>query len=182
MAPALAFALISTTPSLAQAQTFLTPYAGATFGADAPDTQFATGASLTFMGNVAGFEIDFGYAPDFFNQETDFVLIADSNVTSFMGNLVVGPSAGPVRPYGLVGLGLLRARIDATDLFDDLTTNDFAFDAGFGVLGMISPRVGLRGDVRYFRSLQDAEDDDDLDVSVGGFDFWRATGGLTFRF
>jgi opacity protein-like surface antigen len=87
-----------------------------------------------------------------------------------------------VRPYGAIGVGLLRTRIDETDLFDDLSTNDMAFNVGFGVIGMLSDRVGLRGDVRYFRSLQDPEDDDDFDVSIGNFDFWRATGGVTFRF
>ncbi len=174
--------LLTVSPSMAEAQTFLTPYAGATFGEDAPDKKFSFGGSLTFMGDVAGFELDFGYTPDFFDQSSDFELIGDSNVTSLMGNLIIGPWAGPVRPYGAIGIGLLRTRIEETDLFDDLSTNDMAFNVGFGVIGMLSERVGLRGDVRYFRSLQDPEDDEDFDVSVGNFDFWRATGGVTFRF
>ena len=37
------------------------------------------------------------------------------------------------------------------------------------------------GDLRYFRSLQDAEPDNDLDLSLGSFDFWRGSVGLTFR-
>jgi opacity protein-like surface antigen len=134
------------------------------------------------MGAVAGFEIDFGYTPDFFNQESAFAIIADSNVTTLMGNLVVGVGAGPVRPYGVIGMGLIRSRVDGGDLFDDISTNDTGFDAGFGVIGMLSDRVGLRGDLRYFRSLQDPTDDDDFDVSLGNFDFWRATGGISFRF
>ena len=166
----------------ASAQTMLTPYAGATFAEDAPDQQFTTGASLTFMGRVAGFEVDFGYAPDFYNQSDDFELVGDGNVTTLMGNLVIGPWAGQIRPYGVIGLGLLRTQIDESDLFDEVSTNDFGFNVGFGVLGMVSDRVGLRGDVRYFRSLQDPETDDDVDVAVGNFDFWRATGGVTFRF
>jgi opacity protein-like surface antigen len=182
IAAGIAFSLVALGPAPARAQTFLTPYAGTTAGGDAPTEKFTGGASLTFMGAVAGFEIDFGYTPDFFDQETDFALIADSNVTTLMGNLVLGPSAGPVRPYGAIGLGLLRSRIDATDLFDGVETNDMGFNAGFGVIGMLSDRVGLRGDLRYFRSLQDPEDDDDLDVAVGKFDFWRATGGLSLRF
>jgi len=182
IAAGLTLALVGSTPAVASAQTFLTPYAGSTFGGDTPANKFTTGVSLTFMGDVAGFEVDFGYSPDFFNQENEFVLIADSNVTNLMANLVIGPGAGPVRPYGVVGIGLLRSRAEATDLFDGLTVNDTAFNAGFGVIGMISSRVGLRGDVRYFRALQDPDDDDDVDVSVGNFDFWRATGGVTFRF
>jgi opacity protein-like surface antigen len=173
---------IGVAPS-AEAQTFLTPYAGATFGADAPATQPTVGVALTFMGNVAGVELDLGYTPDFFNEDDDdVVLIGDSNVTSLMGSLIIGVGEGPVRPYGAIGLGLLRSRVDGGDLFDDVTTNDFGFNAGFGVMGMVSDHVGFRGDIRYFRSLEDPEDDDDFDVEVGNFDFWRATAGVTFRF
>ena len=171
-------------PTAARAQTtFLTPYVGATFGEDAPDTQLTYGGSLTFMGGIAGVEIDFSYTPDFFDTSDDVELIGDSNVMTFMGNLIIGPWAGRVRPYGVVGLGLLRSSIDASDLFDEVSTNDFGFDIGFGVIGMMSDNVGLRGDVRYFRSFEDPEGgDDDLDVAVSNFDFWRATAGVTFGF
>jgi opacity protein-like surface antigen len=174
--------LVGLAPSSANAQVFLTPYAGATFGADAPTSKPAFGASLTFMGKIAGFEVDLGYTPDFFDEDSDVVLIGDSNVTTLMGNLVVGPGAGPFRPYGVIGLGLLRSRVDGGDFFEDISTNSFGFNAGFGVTGLVSERVGFRGDVRYFRSLEDPEVDDDFDVAVGNFDFWRATGGITFRF
>ena len=170
-------------PLSANAQTFLTPYGGATFGADAPSSKPAFGASLTFLGRVAGFEVDFGYTPDFFNEDADdVVLIGDSNVTSLMGNFVLAVGNGRVRPYGVIGLGLLRSRVDGGDLFDEVSTNDFGFNVGFGAISMVSDRVGFRGDVRYLRSLEDPEVDDDFDVEVGNFDFWRATGGVTFRF
>jgi opacity protein-like surface antigen len=169
-------------PAAADAQTFLIPYGGATFGEDAPTEKFTTGASLTFLGDVAGFELDLGYTPDFFDQSDEFELVGDGNVMTLMGNLLVGPRAGQVRPYGAVGLGLIRTQIDETDLFDEISTNDFGFNVGFGVIGLLSDRVGVRGDVRYFRSLQDPEADDDVDVAIGKFDFWRATGGVSFRF
>ena len=62
------------------------------------------------------------------------------------------------------------------------TTNDLALTVAGGVDGMLSRRVGMRGDIRYFRALQDNEADDDIDVSIGNFGFWRATAGVTFRF
>jgi opacity protein-like surface antigen len=182
--PVAIVAVLSTVvPTSATAQTYLTPYGGATFGADAPSSKPAFGASLTFLGRVAGFEVDFGYAPDFFNEDADdVVLVGDSNVTSLMGNLVIAVGNARVRPYGVIGLGLLRSRIDGGDFFDDVSTNDFGFNIGFGAMGMVTDRVGLRGDLRYLRSLEDPEVDDDFDVDVGNFDFWRATGGVTFRF
>ena len=184
MTGALALALAAGAARDANAQVYLTPFAGVTFGDDAPASKFTAGAGLTFMGGIAGFEFDFGYTPDFFGEESDFALIGDSNVTTFSGSLVIGPSvAGKVRPYGVAGLGIVRSRIsDAEDLFDDITTNDLAFNVGGGVIAMMSDRVGIRGDVRYFRALQDNEDDDDVDVSIGNFGFWRATAGISFRF
>ena len=48
--------------------------------------------------------------------------------------------------------------------------------------GFFTDNIGLRGDVRYFRSLQDNEPDDEFDVALSDFRFWRGTVGVTFRF
>lgn len=89
-----AAALMIATAVPSYAETFVTPFAGATFGKDAPTSKFSTGASLTAMGNVAGLEVEFGYTPNFFNQQD----VSHSNVTSLMANLVIGPGHGPVKP------------------------------------------------------------------------------------
>ena len=36
--------------------------------------------------------------------------------------------------------------------------------------------------MRYFRNLTDPEPDNEFDVDLGSFSFWRATGGLVIRF
>jgi opacity protein-like surface antigen len=69
-----------------------------------------------------------------------------------------------------------------SNFFDALDTNDFGFNIGGGVHGFFNDNVGLRGDIRYLRSLQDNEPDGDLDVGLSDFDFWRATVGVTLRF
>src|SRR6187549_2145069 len=112
-AAAFSIGLLAGLSEPARAQTFITPFAGATFGADAPATKFSTGVALTIMGKVAGFEAELGYTPDFFNKSDSVVLIGTNNVTSFMGNLLVGVGAGPVRPYGTVGVGLLRSSVNS---------------------------------------------------------------------
>ena len=40
---------------------------------------------------------------------------------------------------------------------------------------------GLRSALSHEGPLQDNEADNDLDLSLGSFDFWRGTVGMTFR-
>jgi hypothetical protein len=178
---ATAVALASPAPAAAQAS--VTPFAGATFGADAPKAKLTTGLAVTYMGRFAGVEAELGYTPDFFAENSSISLVDTSNVTTVMGNLLVGYGHSRVKPYAAVGAGLLRSRVTSgSTLFDDVSTNSFGFNAGAGLMGLLGEHVGLRGDIRYFRSLQDDDPDDDFDLSVGNFDFWRAYAGVTFSF
>jgi hypothetical protein len=81
------------------------------------------------------------------------------------------------------GLGLIRTHVTSADDFFDVDSNDWGFNLGGGIIGFFSDGFGIRGDVRYFRSLQgdDDQDDDFPDFQLGSFDFWRATVGVTFR-
>ena len=65
--------------------------------------------------------------------------------------------------------------------FGDIDSTDFGFNAGAGIMGFFNDNVGIRGDIRFFRSLQDV-DPDGLDLELGGFKFWRGTVGVTFKF
>ena len=189
------------TPATASADWMITPFLGANFGGSASfgdfndfDDEFERrvdmGASFAWMGaGIVGFEADFGWSPNFFENtggSADFEF-GDNNVTTLMANLLVGApiggQTGPgLRPYGTGGIGLIRTRIDGGDFFNDLHTNDFGFNVGFGVHGFFTDNVGIRGDLRYFRSLADNEPDDEFDLALSDFDFWRATAGITFRF
>jgi opacity protein-like surface antigen len=189
-------------PSKASADWLFTPFVGVNWGGSANfgdvgdfEDEFEKrgnfGASLAYMGaGIVGFEVDFGWAPNFFENTTgpgDFDF-GDSNVTTLMANLVVGApiggQTGPgLRPYASGGVGLIRSRIgDAGDFFDNPSTNDFGFNVGAGVTGFFTDNIGVRGDLRYFRSLQDEEPDDEFDLSLSDFNFWRGTVGVTFRF
>jgi opacity protein-like surface antigen len=188
-------------PARASADWLFTPFVGANFGGNASfgdfddfDDEFERrvdmGASLGWMGaGIVGFEVDFGWSPNFFENTSgtgnfDF---GDSNVTTLMANVLIGApiggQSGPgLRPYGTAGIGLMRSNITGGTFFDDLHTNDLGLNIGAGVHGFFSDNVGIRGDVRYFRSLQDNEPDDEFDLALSDFNFWRATVGLTFRF
>jgi hypothetical protein len=184
-------------PATASAQNwFFSPFVGANFGGNADFGDFPDdddevekrldfGATLGWNPRVVGWEVDFGWSPNFFEDtagDANFEF-GDSNVTTIMGNLLISaPVGSPFRPYGSAGLGLIRANISsAGGLFNDLATNDLGVNFGGGLAGQFSDAVGIRADLRYFRSLQDAEADNDLDLSLGSFDFWRGTVGLTFR-
>jgi hypothetical protein len=202
VAVAAAVTLTAVTPARASADWYLTPYIGGVFGGNANfrdldgdfedelEKRVSFGAALGWMGaGIVGFEADFGWTPNFFEMtegDDDFDF-GDSNVTSLMGNLVIGApiggQTGPgIRPYASGGIGLLRTRVDGGAVFEDLTRNDFGVNVGGGVHGFFTDSFGIRGDVRYFRSLNDAELEDLNDIGLSDFDFWRATVGLTYRF
>ena len=175
-------------PTSARADWLLTPFAGVTFGGAAENEHLSYGGSIGYMGaGIIGFEVDFGYTPEFFAVDDDELdLVSDSNVTSLMANLLIGVPIGgdnaSVRPYVSGGAGLLRTSVtDADDLFD-VSHNDFGVNVAAGVMVFFNDRVGVRGDVRYFRSIVDPEEDNEFDIDFSGFNFWRGTVGVTFKF
>ncbi len=176
-------------PSTAAADTFLTPYFGWTFSSQYAEaelpTKFAYGADLMWLGSSGlGFEIDFGYHPNFFQPGDDeefFDFESDGNVVTFMGNLVFGYAGGGVQPYVTGGFGLMRTNInDVGGLFEDISDTAWGVNAGGG-LRMGSPKLGIRGDLRYFRQLSDVQIGD-VDVDLGNFSYWRGTVGLSLGF
>jgi hypothetical protein len=178
--------------SNARADGFVEPFAGITFGGSADTHRYVYGGRVGFIGNVAGLEADFGYAPNFFSGSDKFGDFQGKlNITTFMGNLLLGGApmgSGGVRPYFVGGFGLMRGLVSSPhDLFTDVTRNDFAVDVGGGLQGYFNQHVGLRGDIRYFRSLTgkagaDGPLIDPTEFELGDFSFWRGSIGVTFKF
>lgn len=198
----LALMMFAGAPAKASADWLFTPFFGMNWGGNAGFTDLGGdfedefeqkmnfGASLSWMGAGAlGFEVDFGYSPNFFQNtagDDDFEF-GDSNVTTLMANLKVGvpfggQHGGGIRPYGSGGIGLIKSRIDDPDDLFELNSTDWGINIGGGVTGFFNDKFGLQGDVRYFRSIQDNEPDDEFDLALGSFNFWRGTVGLVFRF
>jgi hypothetical protein len=171
-------AFIVLAPTRAHADGLFTPWLGVNFANEPADGRTSFGFTATGMGaGVIGGEFDFGYSPNFFGDENVF---GSNNVLTAVGNLVVGiPLGGSrgfgFRPYGTVGLGLIRSQADVLEL--DLSSNEFGINAGGGAYLFFGDHVGLRGDLRYFRAGFD-----DLDfLNIDKVDFWRASIGVTFR-
>jgi len=178
---AAAVALVAA-PTPARADGFVSPFIGANFAADSASGRSNFGVAAGYMGaGIAGFEVDFGYAPNFFGGAGNF---GDNNVMTAMGNLIVGIPVGGtrgsgIRPYGTIGLGLVRTQVDGAVGFPKIANKDLGLNAGVGVMGFFSDHAGLRGDVRYFRNLSD--ENSAGSVQFGGFHFWRASFGVVIR-
>jgi hypothetical protein len=174
--------LVLLSASAARAETLLTGFAGVSFAGATDRSRGTYGGSLGFLGGgVAGFEIEFATTPDFFGESREDVF-SDNNVLTLMGSLLLAAPAGPVRIYGAVGGGLLKTRLSDPDGLFDVDSNDFGINAGGGLLVLLGDHFALRGDVRYFRDLQDDQRDGDFDIDFGTVSYWRGVGGITFRF
>ena len=188
-------------PASAQAQSwFFSPYIGGNFGGNAdfgdfPDDDDAVerrmdfGATLGWNPSVVGFEVDLGYSPNFFEDtagDRNFEF-GDNNVTTLMGNVLVGVpiggQSGPgVRPYGVAGIGILKSKVGDPEDFFHVSSTDWAIDVGGGAIFFLNDKFGVRGDLRYFRLLEDVEPEDDFNIGLASFKFWRGSVGATFRF
>src|SRR3954470_8064701 len=156
----LAVVLLALSVAPARADGFLTPFVGFNYGGDSTNCEALTncndkrlnwGVALGTTGGIFGFEEEFAYAPNFFGTESG----ADNAVLTLMSNLLLVIPAGPVQPYGLVGVGLVRphAQLSASSIAS--TQNTLGWDIGGGINIYFVHAVGIRGDVRHIRTLQD---------------------------
>jgi hypothetical protein len=186
--------LLTLMPADARADGLIVPFAGINFGGnagqslgDAADAKrFSWGASFAWMGGgVFGFEGDVGYSPDFYGKNDQ----GGSSVLSLMGNVLLGvPFGGQkgfgIRPYGLAGVGVLRSDLDSFDELIGLENTEAAWNFGGGVFVFFGAHVGMRGDIRYFRTFDDV-DFGPINVSqakANAIDYTRGTVGFVFRF
>lgn len=185
----LAAMVLMLAPASARADWLFTPNVGAGFGGSASGREHLSwGASVGWMGaGIFGWEADFAMTPEFFEGDDDDADFFDSsNVTSFMVNAIIGApvggtTGGGFRPYFSGGAGLLQSNIESAEQLFEVSNSDFGINLGGGAMGFMTDHVGLRGDIRYYRSLSDPDEDNEFDIDFGDFDFWRATGGVTFR-
>ena len=183
---ALTLLLSVASASPAAAQGFISPFIGFDFGGDSGCPQISGcenknvnwGVSFGSLGSIVGAEAEIAYIPNFFGETPG----VSSSVFSFMGNVMLAPKFGPLQPYGLVGLGLLKTRTELTlPALLESSNNHFGWDIGGGVMLFPHRHVGIRGDVRYFHAFQDLEI---LGLSLGAtkLDFGRASAGVVFKF
>ncbi len=177
----------------APAEWFVTPFVGLKFAGDtsfvdleqgANNTKLTLGAAVGLISEgLLGVEADVGYWPRFFERSSGS-LVARSHVLTIMGNVIVTAprtvTGYSLRPFVSGGAGLMQVGIDDVAGIIPVDSNLFAFDAGGGAVGVLTPRTSIRFDLRYFKSLS-TEDDPNVGVGHIRLSFWRAAVGLTFR-
>jgi len=108
-------------------------------------------------------ELDFGYSKNYFG-DPDF--LGGNNLMTITGSVVVGPwlhitDNQIIRPYGLVGGGLARSKIEDFVEFGESTRNRGVIDYGGGVMVYLVRNFGIRGDVRFMKDVGSDPSDDD---------------------
>jgi opacity protein-like surface antigen len=177
--------IIAVAPDV-RAQSYISPLIGYDFGGDSgcptitgcEDKHLNVGVGLGHLSTVLGFETEFGYAKDFLGSGPNL----SSSVLTVMGNVMLVPAIGPVRPYALVGMGLIKSHVELTPAAL-LTTdnNDFGWDVGGGVFILFGEHVGVRGDIRHFHSFEDLAIAG-IALSDTKLDFGRASAALVLKF
>ena len=181
---AIALALGIASVASARADGFLSPFLGYPFGGDSAacsslthceDKRLSWGVSIGKGSGVVGFEEEFTYTPDFSGRTPGF----DNAMFTLMSNLMLGVPKGPVRPYGIIGVGLMRPHLKLDSSSLSLSKNALGWDMGGGLNIFFSRSFGIRGDIRRLKTLQG--------LTLGIFsdehvEFWRGTAGITFQF
>jgi Outer membrane protein beta-barrel domain len=177
----------------AQADYLFTPFIGGAFGGHTSflNLEQAEGSTqLTFGGSagwltagILGFEGDFSYAPRFFERDNQAGSIVGSNLFTISGSVIVAVpqrvTGYSLRPYVVGGLGLIHSGIDYDDVFPRVDDNSLGLNVGGGAIGFLTPRTGVRFELRHLRTF---EREADLGGEVSArLSFWRATVGVVIR-
>lgn len=160
----LALVFVIGTAAPARAQVFISPLLGFNFGGvsgcpqlrGCENKQRNLSLSLGKLGSIFGAETEIAYSPTFFGDAPGL----SSNVLTLMGNVMLAPKAGPIRPYLFGGTGIMKTRfeLNASSLLPTLRpTRDtsFGYVVGGGVFVFLGDHFGIRGDVRYYHSFPD---------------------------
>lgn len=188
--------LVLAAPRPARADFFITPFAGMKFGGSTTivDLELAAGTKKFVLGatamkidnRIVGFDASFGNIAGYFDNDAVAVikpLVKTGNyVNDLTGSVLLtlppGATGGGLRPYAVIGGGLIHASAeDIIEVFKVRRTVP-ALTLGAGAIGMLTNNVGVRFDMRYLRSLTS-------DAPVGGVGrsiaYSRFTIGLMLR-
>ena len=189
-------AMLLAAPASAYADFFVVPFAGVKFGGSTSivDLELAAGNKKLVLGvaarkvddGIVGYEAEFANIAGFFGNgkkaETTPLVKGGNYVNDLTGSIVLslppGVTGGGLRPYAVIGGGLIHA--ESQDIYDVITVRRTvpAINLGFGAVGMLTNNVGVRFDVRQLRSLTNDPPSGGVGHSIS---YSRFTIGLMLR-
>jgi hypothetical protein len=196
--------LIAVRPTSANAEWQFAPFVGFTFGGDTNlnltglvDRHWNFGGAVRLVGaGPIGLESIFVYVPgifetpppDPFSDIPPSNAITESHSFVLMGNVVLTtPRAWNqygLRPFVSGGLGLMR--VSHNDPLSPARANLPAYNVGGGAVGFLTNRVGLRFDLRFYRTLPPGEEPRPLqetgDLLRVHVHYWTGTVGVVFKY
>ena len=169
-------------------------FGGATFGGTTTfvDPELAAGkpnpalgASVVYLRELFGVEVEAGDAPGFF-ESGDKHLVIGSRVTTMTGNVIVAAphrlTEYSLRPYFVGGAGLMRVRSTTSFSVFDVSRVVPAVDAGAGVVAFLTNFVGVAWEIRRFQSIGGSPPEVGLSFGGESLSFWRATMAAVIRY
>lgn len=181
----LAFGIFVGAAAQARAQGFISPMYGVNFGGvsgcpplnGCTDMQTNLSVGAGVFGTSIGVEAEIAYAPTFFGEAPGL----SSHALTLMGNVLLAPQVGLLRPYMLGGLGLIKTRAELSAPSASTTNNTLGFGVGGGVIVFVTKHLGLRVEMRYLHSFSDFTVEG-LALSSDNLDYSRASAGGVLRF
>jgi hypothetical protein len=160
-------AVLAGVPAVARAEWYLVPMAGGTFHGNTTllDLEDAAGKAHVQVGGavalvssgLVGVEAVTVFTPNFFRDRKPDLLDYGRSF-ALMGNAILTAprhaTEYSLRPFVSGGFGLLRSSQSG---LIPLTSNLGGFNIGVGAVGFLSPRTGLRFDLRYYSSIHRTE-------------------------
>jgi hypothetical protein len=196
--------LVVLRPAAAHAEWQFAPFLGFSFGGDTNlvvtqvvDRHWNLGGAVRLVGaGPIGLESVFMYVPgifetpppDPFSDTPPSQAITKSHTVALMGNVVLTtPRAWNqygLRPFISGGLGLLR--VSHNDIAFPARGNLPAYNVGGGAVGFLTDKVGLRFDLRYYRTLPPGQEPGDQTVTEFQdrvhVHYWTGSVGVVFKY
>jgi hypothetical protein len=181
-------------PTRGAAEWQIKPFVGLTFGGSttlvladeaADDANFVLGVTGVLLGSVSGVDADFGRAPGFF-QSGNQQLVRSSSATTLTGSLVIAAprrlTEYTLRPYVLVGGGVMHAAIESA--LDALPVSSTlpALVVGGGATGFLTDQVGLSWELRRFWSVGGGGPIRGSSFGEERLSFWRLNMAVAIRY
>jgi hypothetical protein len=85
-----------------------------------------------------------------------------------------------LRPYLVGGAGLIHSWFNYDEVFPTIDDDSLGFNVGGGAIGFLTPRTGVRFELRHFRTFDREPNEASLEV-LPRLSFWRFTVGVVIR-